>query len=282
MKKILLMLSIGLMLCLSACGNSSSVGELSKPADVQKTKDISDNNTVKEKGDSVSEIGTEDTIEVSPEKTSTFKITRANNDTIIDNCIQSVEIIPNNIIQINMQEEKTAGFVEILDIFSEQTINLYLDDTLIATLEVDDAVRNGILEISDISEEDIEPLVTQLQSSIQSDTNNSDNVSREDKLYNVAVDVIGNDEQIENIAYDATDVKYLITVSSEDEALLIEFGILYKMKDDFDNMKVMFAFYTEKGKASSVIRRSTYSADVRASLDLDNMKDYHDLLNYSE
>lgn len=268
------------MLGLSACGSSLPAEKTSTVTDIQTKEDISDdvNNII----EATEHSTPEEVNEVSPKIASTFQIKRENEDTIIDNCIQSVEIISDNTIKIILQEEKVTSFVEILNIFSEQTIKVYVNDSLIATLNVDDNVRNGILEISNISETDLKPLVAQLQSSIQSEKSNSDDISLEDRLYNVAFEAIGSDEWIENIAYDATDVKYLITASTEDDALLIEFAILYKMKDDFDNMKVMFTFYSEKGNASSVIRRSTYSADTRSGMDLDSMKDYHELLQYAE
>lgn len=52
--------------------------------------------------------------------------------------------------------------------FFRTDYKVYADDLLIATLNVDDNVRNGILEISNISDTDLKPLVAQLQSSIQS------------------------------------------------------------------------------------------------------------------
>lgn len=279
MRKIILILSFILMLGLSACGSSPSAEKKPTVTDTQ-TKEVSDdvNNIVEATENPTPEADNE----VSSKITSTFQIKRENEDTIIDNCIQSVDIISDNTIRIILQEEKVTSFVEILNIFSEQTIKVYVNDSLIATLNVDDNVKKGILEISNISETDLKPLVAQLQSSIQSEKSNSDYISLEDRLYNVAFEAIGSDEWIENIACDATDVKYLIIASTEDDALLMEFAILYKMKDDFDNMKVMFTFYSEKGNASSVIRRSTYSADTRSSMDLDSMKDYHELLQYAE
>ncbi|MBR5801065.1 MAG: hypothetical protein IKY23_13505 [Lachnospiraceae bacterium] len=274
MKKLVVILSVVLSIGLSACGSNSATKEPIKETDTKSTEVVSEET-------SENNIDTENN-ENAVLNDIIFKITRENEDVIIDNCIQSVDIISNNTIQIKINEDKISSFVQILDIFSEQTIKLYVNDTWITNLEVDDSVRSGILTIPNLTNDEVQTLANQLKLSIQNNEQNTEEISLEERLYKVAVEAIGSDDRIQNIAYDATTVKYLLTAGNEDEALLIEFSILYKMREAFDNMEVKFVFYTEEGNPSSAIRKSSYSADVRKNMNLEEMKDYHDLINYAE
>lgn len=104
----------------------------------------------------------------------------------------------------------------------------------------------------------------------------------QDKLYELAVNELG-EKYVENVAADATTVKFLLTEPNPDNAALVQYAILYRMKDDY-NMTVKFVFYRERGNVQSAYLRSTFNADTLASFDWDtvhihNLKDYADKYN---
>lgn len=104
----------------------------------------------------------------------------------------------------------------------------------------------------------------------------------QDKLYELAVNELG-EKYVENVVADATTVKFLLTEPNPDNAALVQYAILYRMKDDY-NMTVKFVFYRERGNVQSAYLRSTFNDDTLASFDWDtvhihNLKDYADKYN---
>jgi len=114
---------------------------------------------------------------------------------------------------------------------------------------------------------------------ISSESNLEEPIWVEDKLYQLAVNELGADK-VENVAADATTVKYLITEPNTENANLIQYAILYRMKDEY-NMTVKFVFYKEKGNVSTAYLRKTYSAKTLSQLDWNNVS-ILDIQNYAD
>lgn len=101
-------------------------------------------------------------------------------------------------------------------------------------------------------------------------------------LQDLAESVVGK-ANVENVAADDSTVKFLLTEPHPADALLIQYTILYRMKDDY-NMTVKFVFYEEYGNVQTAYLRSTFNADTLASLDWDevsilNIKEYAEKYN---
>lgn len=101
-------------------------------------------------------------------------------------------------------------------------------------------------------------------------------------LQDLAESVVGK-ANVESVAADDSTVKFLLTEPHPADALLIQYTILYRMKDDY-NMTVKFVFYEEYGNVQTAYLRSTFNADTLASLDWDevsilNIKEYAEKYN---
>ncbi len=153
---------------------------------------------------------------------------------------------------------------------STSTVSNKKEQEVAKTFEQNDTEKENTEDINDKEE------IT------KGEETSDDSVGIEDELYNLVVEALGSGSEslIENIAADATTVKFLLNADTIENAQLCEFSILYKMKGKY-NMTVKFVFYSEKGNVNSAILRDTFSQDTLQSIDFDEIKDYRELKNYA-
>ncbi len=130
-----------------------------------------------------------------------------------------------------------------------------------------------------IADESNSILIENPSTNISSKSDPEEPIWVEDKLYQLAVDELGEDN-VENVAADATTVKFLLTEPNAENVNLIQYAILYRMKDEY-NMTVKFVFYKERGNVSTAYSRKTYSAKTLSQLDWDNVS-ILDIEKYAE